>query len=208
MRLLSFLSIMPLAFSLFIAFSQAAFAQNTPQPVEISAVYACKSLAEPMARLECYDNAVGRLQQAEESGEVVTVSKKEVEKVERDAFGFNIPSLPGLGKLFKKDKSKKKQAAITDSPPNATGGDEREFNASDMKAVNLQIKKIDEFGYGKIRFFFTNGQVWEQTRKERINIPKVRGGNPNTAEISKASLGSFLLQVNGKGTKTRVRRVR
>ena len=101
MRVLTFLPAGLLAVTLFIALTQPVYAQSTPQPTEISDVYACKTLADSTERLECYDNAVGRLEAAEKSGEVVTVSKKEVEKVERDAFGFNIPSLPGLGKLFK-----------------------------------------------------------------------------------------------------------
>ena len=54
----------------------------------------------------------------------------------------------------------------------------------------------------------TNGQVWEQTDRTNVRIPKVRDGKTNNAEISKASLGSFFLRVNGKGSAIRVRRVR
>jgi len=54
----------------------------------------------------------------------------------------------------------------------------------------------------------TNGQVWEQTDSIDVRIPKVRNGKSNTVKISKASLGSFFLRVNGKGSAIRVRRVR
>jgi len=74
--------------------------------------------------------------------------------------------------------------------------------------VVLTIRKTTEYGYKKTRFFFDNGQVWEQTDGSKIRIPKVRNSVANTAIISKASLGSFLLRVNGKGSAVRVRRVR
>lgn len=186
-----------------------AHAQSAAQPNEVSAVYACKSVTDSLKRLECYDNAVGRLQKAEESGEVVTVSKAEVEKVERDAFGFNIPSLPGLGKLFKKDKNKPaKSAALTTKGPKSVKNKEDSLLAKDMKTVSFEISKTTTFGRDKIRFFLDNGQVWEQVTQESIRIPKVRNGVLNTAEIRKASLGSFLMRINGKGRATRVRRVR
>ena len=213
MRLASLIPATLLTCIVFMTFPLGALAQDATKPAEISAVYACKSFTEPMARLACYDKAVGRLEAAEESGEVVTVSKTEVEKVKRDAFGFNIPSLPGLGKLFKKDKPK--QTAINRSDTNVSNTDtdtkasnKKKNNFEGMKAVSLEIKETTEFGYGKTRFFLANGQVWEQTSKDSIRVPKVRDGVPNTVEIRKASLGSFLMRVNGKGKATRVRRVR
>jgi len=202
------------------ALTPSAMAQSAAQPKEISAVYGCKSVPNALERLECYDNAVGRLQAAEDSGEVVTVSKTEVEKVEQDAFGYNVPFLPVLGKLFKKDKSESKEVAIVGSSPSpvtengqtrtktAKAEKQPALGGDDLKSVSLEIQKTTEFGRNKTRFFFKNGQVWEQTRSESIRIPKVRGGVPNTAVISKAAMGSFLLRVNDKGRATRVRRVR
>jgi len=213
------------------------FAQIAGQPSEVTAIYACKTLTDPDARLACYDTAVGRLEVAQKSGEIVTLSKTQVEKVKKDAFGFNIPSLPGLGKLFgggsknkpkskthaaladmpaladidapqskpktkkdkakkaktKKDKAKKKQAAI---------------DADNIKSVSLTLRKTTTFGHKKTRFFFNNGQVWEQADSLSVRIPKSRGGIPNTAKITKAALGSYMLRVNGKGRAVRVRRVR
>jgi len=83
-----------------------ALAQIGGQPDELQAIYQCKSIADSMKRLECYDNSVGRFQAAEKSGAVLTVSKADIENVERDAFGFNIPSLPKLGRIFGGGKDK------------------------------------------------------------------------------------------------------
>ena len=201
-----------------------SFAQSTSQPSEVAAIFACKSMAGPEARLTCYDAAVGRLEAAQKSGEIVTLSKTQVEKVKKDAFGFNIPSLPGLGKLFGgKDKSKRKtHAAISDmdspqAPPHSekskakkskTKKKEAAIEASNIKSVSLTLRKTTTFGYKKTRFFFNNGQVWEQADSASVRIPKSRDGTPTTAKITKAALGSYMLRINGKGRAVRVRRTR
>lgn len=205
-------------------FHSQANAQNLDRPAELNEIFACKTLTDSLARLACYDKAVGLFEAAEQKGEVVTVSKSAIEKVERDAFGFNIPSLPSLGNLFGgSDKDKKTKAPksndLTDpvrqvevSPPSDvktnTPSVMSKPKATEIDEVSLEIRKTTEFGYKKVRFFMANGQVWEQTDGKKIRIPKVRNGVANRAKISKASLGSFFLRVNGSGTAIRVRRVR
>jgi len=102
----------------FVTLDTQALAQSSAKPDELQAIYACKTIEDAKKRLACYDSSVGRFEAAEKSGEVVTVSKTTIEKVERDAFGFNIPSLPSLGKIFgggdKAGKRKKKKNALTD----------------------------------------------------------------------------------------------
>lgn len=203
-----------------------AHAQSPAQPNELQAVFACKTIPDPLERLACYDISVGRFEAAEKSGEVMTVSKTAVEKVERDAFGFNIPSLPSLSNLFgnrnksQKPKSAKtkesdltapvKQAARPLTPKKPTSAPVLASKPEPTKVteVTLDIRKTTEFGYKKTRFYMANGQVWEQADGLKVRIPKVRNGKANTAKISKASLGSFFLRVNGKGSAIRVKRVR
>jgi len=223
---------------LLVSASSISHAQSTGQPAELEAIYACKAKSNPTDRLQCYDQAVGRFEAAQNAGSVVTVSKTQVENIERDAFGFNIPSLPSLGRLFggsKKSaaapKENKLTAPVKSTKPQTAAAilpkvkKSAELPAikntpivkkpnpiapqpSDIKSVELEISKTAEFGYNKTRFFFSNGQVWEQADSKKIRIPKVRNDTANTAKITKASLGSFLLRVNGKGQAIRVRRVR
>jgi len=214
--------------------ASSATAQDISLPAEIAKLYACKAISDADARLACYDGAVGKLETAQNAGEVVTVSKTQVENVEREAFGFNIPSLPSLGKLFGGSSKAKALKTPKDNPltspvkppqvkspepvKTAEIPDIRSEptpapvisapKASDVKKVSLALRKTTEFGYKKTRFFFENGQVWEQTDAIKLRVPKVRNGVANNAVISKASLGSFFLRVNGKGTAVRVRRVR
>lgn len=203
-----------------------AFAQSAKKPNELQAIYACKSITDAQKRLACYDASVGRFEAAEKSGEVVTISKTAIEEVKRDAFGFNLPSLPSLGKIFGgNDKSETKpmkaarendltapvkeaERTRTAKSPLKPATLNKNSTTSTVTEVTLDIRKTTEFGYKKTRFFMTNGQVWEQTDGTKIRIPKVRNEIANTAKISKASLGSFFLRINGKGSAIRVRRVR
>jgi len=208
----------------FVTLDTQALAQSSAQPDELQAIYACKTIEDAKKRLACYDSSVGRFEAAEKSGDV---SKTAIEKVERDAFGFNIPSLPSLGKLFggsDKAGKRKKKNALTDpvkkapdqevelkptpSTPTQASLIPAKPKTNKITDVTLDIRKTTEFGYKKTRFFMTNGQVWEQIDSTKVRVPKVRNGMVNTVEISKAALGSFLLRVNGKGVAIRVRRVR
>ena len=144
--------------------------------------------------------------------------------MEKDAFGFNIPSLPSLGRIFSGGnsnngtKSVKKENDLTAPVKEASIGKVTKPKRppavnpkplpSAVSDVTLNIRKISEYGYKKKRFFMTNGQVWEQIGTTKLRIPKVKNGVSNTAEIRKAAIGSYLLQINGEGSAVRVKRVR
>ena len=53
----------------------------------------CRSLSEDSARLACYDQAAGAMDQAEAKGDVVVVDREQARSVRRQAFGFSLPSL-------------------------------------------------------------------------------------------------------------------
>lgn len=194
-----------------LTYSPTAQAQLASQPDELEAIYACKLLSGATERLSCYDKAVGRFEAAQKKGDVVTISKNEVKKVEQEAFGFNIPSLPkfgkilGLGKSDKKDSSEKSShAAISDTDTANTNKRVTYSDNNEISAVAMEIEKITKFDAIKKRFYFKNGQVWEQTTGSELNLPKA----PWTAEITKGALGGYKLKVNGKGWKVKVRRIK
>jgi len=203
MQYLRPLSLLPLILALTVA---SASAQSpSSQPEAITSLYACQNIPNDAERLSCYDRALLGLQKAQTSGEIVTVSKTEVEKVQRDAFGFNIPSLPSLGKLFggKSDK--------TAEPHMLEKSDEDRLELNEFKSLPLEIERTKTFGYGKIRFYFKNGQVWEQTDSTKLRIPKIKNKEnqpPQIAIIKKGSLGGYILQMNGKGRSARVKRIK
>ena len=168
-------------------FCSAASAQNAAQPEELKAVYACKTKPDPNERLACFDAAIGNFETAEKSGNIVTFDAKDNEKEKRGLFG----------------RKKKKDKAVTRNKI-----DGNDVFGDNLKKVSLEISRTKAFGRQKIRFYLENGQVWEQTQDEIIRVPKVKDGKLNIANIRKASFGSFMLNVNGKGKAVRVKRVK
>jgi hypothetical protein len=202
-----------------------ASAQMEETPDELIAIYKCKSIEKPEIRLECYDNAVERFEKADNDGDLVTVSKSKIQNVEREAFGFNIPSLSSINRIFGlKEKSEsgtvatdikgendltapvKKPSTLKKSPKKKEK--KQKTKVKNIDEVLLNIKKTSVFGYKKTRFFMTNGQVWEQIDTTRVKIPRAKDNKANTALISKGAIGSFLLRINSRGVAIRVKRVR
>lgn len=168
--------------SLFCAIACAAPAsaqqgQNTP-PV-LDQVYACASIAEGEARLACYDAAVGRLREAQSSGNLVAVDREQAQEIERDAFGFSLPSLP---RIF--GRSRDEPAAET------------------VAEMRLEIASVVRRRNGPATFTMTNGQVWTQIDDEIARNAREGGA----VTIRRATLGSFLMSVDAGGPAIRVRR--
>lgn len=142
-------------------------------------VYACASIEENMARLACYDEAVGRLKAAEEVGDIAIVTRKEVETVQKEAFGFSLPSLPGFGAA-------------------------KESGEDQLDSVVFGVKQIERDRYGKVIVTLENGQVWRQTNSDRVSYSRKLG--VESAEVKRAALGSYRMKLDG-GRAFRVKRI-
>lgn len=161
-----------------IALTPPAFAQTSaPTPQAITDVYACAQIQDDAQRLQCYDGAVGRLRQAESQGQVVAVDRSQAAEIERDSFGFHLPSLSRL-------------------LPNLEGGD-REIDNVQMTVASVSANPL-----GYHTFVMQNGQVWVQVEPDSAR--NVRAGD--TVTIQRAALGSFRLISSRGGAGHRVRR--
>lgn len=156
-------------------------APASAQDISTEDVYACAEIAEDMARLACYDEAVGRLEAAETAGEIATVTRAEVEAVQRDSFGFSIPSLPSIA-----------------LPRLGGGGGEED----EIERLTVPVAAIERNAYDKAIITLENGQVWRQTDSGMFSIRGIE-----EAEIRRAALGSFMMKLDG-GRSFRVERVR
>lgn len=187
------------------SWTPTAFAQETASPVEINSLFACQSETDDAARLECFDRAVGTLRAANDSGDFVALSRDDVEVVERDAFGLNLPSLPRLRGMLgfgKPDAGPKGEATA-----GMDGASNLPKEAKSLDRVMLQVDRWETFNRGRYRFYLTNGQIWTQTDSDTLRRFKKDENGILNVEIRKAAFGSFLLKVNGKGRSVRVRRV-
>ncbi len=188
------------------------------QSAALGDVYACAEKADDAARLACFDAAVRELKADEASGEVRAVTRTEVEAVERDAFGFNLPSLPRLRGLFggSDDAQAPRKAEALTAPVQRRETRSAEATPppaplpKSVSEVVLPLRKVEEFGAnGRYRFFLANGQVWDQADKTTIRIPRnINKSDTHTVEIRRAAMGSYLLRIDGKGVAIRARRRR
>ena len=74
----------------------------------------------------------------------------------------------------------------------------------DLDSLSSTITKNYWVNFGKIKIELENGQIWKQIDSSPYRGPKNLEGKK--AVITSASLGSFLLKIDGIGGKYRVRR--
>jgi len=182
-----------LLLSAILIFTQAATssAQSEAQPeaaASTEAIYACAALPEDAARLACYDEAVGRLQAAEQAGEVTTITKAEIEDVQREAFGFNLPTLPRLT-----------------LPKFGRSATAEEVQNGELDSIRLAVTKVSVSKINGLRITLENGQIWQQTDSRTVYYSKKRG--VREAEIKRAAMGSFMMKLDD-GRAFRVRRLK
>lgn len=169
-----------LGFSAMASMILPAAAEESADKVSTATVYACADIETDSERLACYDAAVGRLKTAEETGEVVTVSRDEVEQVKKESFGFSIPSLPNFA-------------------ASVFGGDDE-----DIDEMTLPVARIAKSTRGDFVIYLENGQVWQQIDSKSVYYsPKVGVEN---VTIKSAALGSYRMQFDD-GIFFRVKRI-
>jgi hypothetical protein len=151
-------------------------------PAALTEVYACAQISDEQQRLQCYDAAVGRLREAQNRGDVVAIDRQQAERVNREAFGF---SLPSLGNLF---------AGI---------GPHSRTMTEDISEIDAHVTRVSMDRGGRATFTLDNGQQWEQIDDESPR--NVRSGG--SVRIRRAMLDSFLMHVDAGGPAIRVRRV-
>ena len=162
-----------------VAAAQGGPGGSARSPEALERVYACAPITDNAARLACFDAAVGALQTAQKTGEITAIDKKQAKELERESFGFNMPSLPKI------------------AFPNLFGSGEE----TPTDAIQTKISRV--VGQGKPTFYLENGQVWQSVDSEQN-----RNARPGGAvTIRRGVTGSFLMSVEAGGTALRVRRL-
>jgi hypothetical protein len=160
------------------AAAQTPPAQTTPEA--LTNVYQCATLQDGVQRLACYDQAVGRLREAEVQGNLIAVDRQQVATLERDSFGFSLPSLS------------------TFVPRLGDGGESTEG----LERVQLTVARIANRANGRHAFIMENGQIW--TQAEAQNVANVRVGD--TISVRRGAIGNYMLSPSRGGAAHRVRR--
>ncbi len=95
------------------------------------------------------------------------------------------------------DLDEEKFAALAEDTEIKPGDDLRKITA---KAVRFGFNNA-----GKAFVELESGAIWRATRAQKVYFDK---DGPNTVEIRRAALGSYLMRVNGRGKAIRVRRIK
>jgi hypothetical protein len=174
----------------------AAFAQATSSATAspLSPIYACAEKTDPVLRLACFDAAVAAVKAAEGRNEIVAMDQPRVAAVRREAFGFRIPSLPRFGFGT--------PAPATTGAPSTPGPAARQ-REEDTEEQTFAVERVGSYG-GRAAVYLVNGGIWQLTDAGEFNAPRA---TPFNVRIRAASMGSYMLQVEGRNKGYRVRRV-
>lgn len=150
-----------------------AAAQTAPSN-PIDPLYACQTIPADADRLACFDQAVASLKARETAGEIQTVDVAAIESIEKEAFGFSLPSLPSLFRSQSGDTAQRESVSEITVP---------------VKSARIQGVT------GKVIVVLENGQTWEQTDTVKVNAFTIK--KAKEARIRKAALGSYMLSLDG-----------
>ena len=170
-----------LALSLFAAAATATMATAQPKGEGrakiVQELVDCRKLTDGTARLACYDKAAATLDVAEQKGDIVVVDRDQARKVRRQAFGFTLPSIS----LFEKGETPEELENVT-----------AHVDAARMNGASKWVIQLKD-----------GGGTWVQVDDKDLHKTPKSG---MAVTIRKASLGSYLMSLDGGGG-FRVRRV-
>ncbi len=171
--------------SLLLALTPSAVAQEE-QRSALDPLYDCQAIEASDERLACYDQVTESLKDAEAAKEISTIRRADVEQVQRESFGFQLPSLP---KLFQRNSS-----------------GESDATNEEIRSVSANVINVERNSQSKrLTVTLDNGQIWRQTDGKRIQYSQRVG--VETATIKRAAMGSFKMKLDD-GVAFRVTRVK
>jgi hypothetical protein len=116
------------------------------------------------------------------TGEIIIVRKKEAQAAQRNAFGFNLPSLNIFDRIAGDKKEDKKEAKPGEVV--ATGG---------LDNLVTEVKSASQDANGHWTIVTVEGAVWRQTDNEVLS-PRPHAGSK--VELKRATFGSFLMKID------------
>ncbi len=158
----------------------SAFAINQKEANVISEIIECKNIINDEDKLKCFEENIGKL---EKVFPIATLDEKdrktEIQRIEKEKKEDSFGVLQNVNPIASKENK-------------------------GLNSLSSTIKKNEWVSFGKIKIELENGQVWKQVDSTPYRGPKDLKGR--SVEITSASLGSFLLKIDGIGGKFRVRR--
>ncbi|MBO6525722.1 hypothetical protein [Erythrobacter sp.] len=156
--------------------SDSESAVDTPAIVE--ELFDCREIADPDARLACFDREVAKVYDAQSSRQLVIADREQVREARKGLFGFTLPKLGIFG-----------------------GGDD-DGDEEKITEIASTLTDIRRMGNGRYLLTLESGAQWMQTDSTPVL------GNPSEGDevvIKRAALGSYMAKIDG-GRAIRVKR--
>jgi hypothetical protein len=134
----------------------------------VQAVLECRKIEDSGQRLACFDKAVATMEQAEATGDLVTIDREQRRAARHQAFGLPLPTLSFL------DRGEKPE---------------------EVDRILARINSASQDPYGKWTLHLDDGAVWRQIDDKEIDRPPHAG---SAAEIRRGVLGSFTMKIDGQ----------
>ena len=148
----------------------------------LSEITKCAEVADPAARLRCFDAAVPRVKGA-------LAERQATEKRSfLDWFGFARPPKP----VTKPE----------DFGKSAQSGPE------EITAITATVVEFAKTARGRAVFFLDNGQLWRQLDGDDTVVLEPPSGKTMKVTIATGMLGNYNLTVEGRNALVRVRRMK
>lgn len=110
------------------------------RPAQVQELFDCRGIADPTARLACFDREVGDLAAADDQREITFTDRATAKEARRGLFGFSFPKLGGI-----------------------FGGDENE-----VKSIDTVIRSVSTDRSGKYILTMEDDAVWMQIDTTRL----------------------------------------
>ena len=146
-------------------------------------VDACRGIADPAARLACFDKAAAAL------------------SADAPAPSPQSPSTPAPAR----------EGIPAVAPPEQTFGAEqvRRLREAEprVEAIRSDVSSLSLDRFGKASFVLANGQVWKQLGADGERVRQPGKKRTLTVSVRRAALGSYMLKINETGQYVRVKRI-
>jgi hypothetical protein len=126
---------------------QARPVPGTGTPQSVQQLIACRSIADSVQRLACYDRQAAVVDKAIASKDLVVIDKARATAAKRSLFGFSVPNFGGL-----------------------FGGGE-----NDVKQIESTIATVGHNPEGGWLLKLADGSLWTQVDDAQLGLPPVRG---------------------------------
>jgi hypothetical protein len=138
------------AFAATVAAAPASARRPAPAggtPVSVQQLLGCRTIADPVQRLACYDRQTNVVSTAIASRDLVVIDKARASAAKRGLFGFSVPDFGGL----------------------FGGGDD------EVKQIESTVAGVSNNPDGGWTVKLADGSVWTQTDDAMLGLPPRRG---------------------------------